>query len=118
MTDLELHLQPLNKLDLHNLVGELTADGTVLRLAATAPVGTIRSAIAAIAGVRDIAVEPDPDSTTNRYLIRAEPRPSLAADIVAALVRAGIGVSELTEARPDLERVFLDLTRPSSRTAA
>jgi gliding motility-associated transport system ATP-binding protein len=94
------------------------ADGTVLRLAATAPVGTIRSAIAAIAGVRDIAVEPDPDSTTNRYLIRAEPRPSLAADIVAALVRAGIGVSELTEARPDLERVFLDLTRPSSRTAA
>jgi len=94
------------------------ADGTVLRLAATAPEETIRSAIAAIAGVRDIAVEPDPDSTTNRYLIRAEPRPSLAADIVAALVRAGIGVSELTEARPDLERVFLDLTRPSSRTAA
>jgi ABC-2 type transport system ATP-binding protein len=94
------------------------ADGTVLRLAATAPEETIRSAIAAIAGVRDIAVEPDPDSTANRYLIRAEPRPSLAADIVAALVRAGIGVSELTEARPDLERVFLDLTRPSSRTAA
>ena len=32
VTDLELHLQPLDKLDLHNLVAELTADGPVLRL--------------------------------------------------------------------------------------
>jgi len=52
------------------------------------------------------------------YLIRAKPRASLAADIVAALVGAGVAVSELSEGRLDLERVFLDLTRQSSGVAA
>jgi ABC-2 type transport system ATP-binding protein len=51
-------------------------------------------------------------------MILAERRPSLAADIVAALVAAGIGVSELTERRPDLEHVFLELTRGPARAAA
>ena len=52
------------------------------------------------------------------YLIRIEPRASLAADIVAALVGSGIAVSELTESRPDLERVFIELTRRSANMAA
>jgi ABC-2 type transport system ATP-binding protein len=68
--------------------------------------------------VRSIAVDPDSSRGLPRYLIDAERRPSLAADIVAALVAAGIAVSELTERRPDLERVFLDLTRRPSRAAA
>jgi ABC-2 type transport system ATP-binding protein len=93
------------------------ADGTMLRVAAAAPEATVRGVVSGIAGVRQIAVEPDAGSETMRYLIRVEPRPSLAADIVAALVGAGIAVSELTEARPDLERVFLNLTR-RSRVAA
>jgi hypothetical protein len=37
---------------------------------------------------------------------------------VAALVAAGIAVSELTERRLDLEHVFLELTRRPARTAA
>jgi len=94
------------------------AEGTMLRLAAAAPEATVRGVVSAIAGVRDIAVEPDAGSGTMHCLIRAEPRASLAADIVAALVGAGVAVSELTEGRPDLERVFLDLTRRSSRAAA
>jgi ABC-2 type transport system ATP-binding protein len=94
------------------------AEGTMLRLAAAAPEATVRGVVSAIAGVRDIAVEPDAGSGTMHYLIRAEPRASLAANIVAALVGAGVAVSELTEGRPDLERVFLDLTRRSSRAAA
>jgi ABC-2 type transport system ATP-binding protein len=94
------------------------AEGTVLRLAATAPEATVRRVVSAIAGVRDIAVELDAGSGAMHCLIRAEPRGSLAADVVAALVGAGVAVSELTEARPDLERVFLDLTRRSSRVAA
>lgn len=103
----------------------LTADAlkekteeALLRLAAAAPETTIRGVVSPISGVRNIVVEPDAGSGPMHYLIRAEPRASLAADIVTALVRAGVAVSELTEARPDLERVFLDLTRRSSRVAA
>ena len=94
------------------------SEGTILRLAAAAPEATVRGVVSAIAGVRDLDVDPDAGSGTLHYLIRAEPRASLAADIVAALVGAGIAVSELTEGRPDLERVFLDLTRRSSKVAA
>jgi ABC-2 type transport system ATP-binding protein len=93
-------------------------EGTILRLAAAAPEAIVRGVVSAIAGVCGIAVEPDAGSGTMHYLIRAEPRASLAADIVGALVEGGVAVSELTEGRPDLERVFLDLTRRSSRVAA
>jgi ABC-2 type transport system ATP-binding protein len=94
------------------------AEGTMFRLAAAAPEATVRGVVSAIAGVRDITAEADSGPDMMRYLIRAERRVGLAADIVAALVKAGVAVSELTEARRDLERVFLDLTRRSSRAAA
>jgi hypothetical protein len=42
----------------------------------------------------------------------------MAADIVAALVAAGIAVSELTERQRALEHVFLELTRGPARAAA
>jgi ABC-2 type transport system ATP-binding protein len=93
-------------------------EGTILRLAVTAPEAIVRGIVSGIPGVRGLAVEPDAGSTITRYLIRAEPRAALAAEIVAALVGAGVAVSELTDVRPDLERVFLDLTRRSSRAAA
>ena len=60
----------------------------------------------------------EPEGGPALYLIEAERRPSLAADLVAALVTHGIAVSELTEAPPDLERVFLDLTRRPVKAAA
>jgi len=94
------------------------ADETLLRLAADAPEGTVRGIVSAIAGVRNVAVEADAGSGTLHYLIRGEQRAALAADIAAALVGGSVAVSELTESRPDLERVFLDLTRRSSREAA
>ncbi|WP_024511665.1 ABC transporter ATP-binding protein [Bradyrhizobium sp. ARR65] len=93
------------------------AEQITVRLAATAPEADVRGVVSAIAGVRGIAVEPNAGAGTMHYLIRAEPRASLTADILAALVKAGLPVSELTESRPDLERVFLDLTRRSSRLA-
>jgi ABC-2 type transport system ATP-binding protein len=103
----------------------LTADalkekpkGTTLRLAAAAPETIVRAVASTIAGVSDIAVEPDTGSGPTHYLIWGEPRASLAADLVAALDRAGVAVSELAEARPDLERVFLDLTRRPPKVAA
>lgn len=94
------------------------AEGIMLRLVAAAPEATVRGVVSSIASVRDIAVEPDAGSGTMRYLIRAKPRASLAADIVAALVGAGVAVSEMSEGHLDLERVFLDLTRQSSKVAA
>jgi gliding motility-associated transport system ATP-binding protein len=94
------------------------AEGTMLRLTAAAPEATVRGIVSAIAGVRNIAKEADAGSGTIHYSIRAEPRASLAADIVAALVRAGVAVTELSLDRPDLERAFLDLTRRAPRVAA
>jgi gliding motility-associated transport system ATP-binding protein len=94
------------------------AEGTMLRLTAAAPEATVRGIVSAIAGVRNIAKEADAGSGTIHYSIRAEPRASLAADIVAALVRAGVAVTELSIDRPDLERAFLDLTRRAPRVAA
>jgi ABC-2 type transport system ATP-binding protein len=94
------------------------AEGTTLRLAAAAPEATVRAIVCSIAGVRDIAVEANGGSGPTHYLIRAEPHASLAGDIAAALVGAGVAVSELAASRPDLERVFLELTRRSPREAA
>lgn len=94
------------------------AEGTILRLATSAPEAIVRGVVSGIAGVRGIAVEPVAGAPTRHYLIRAEPRASLASEIVAVLVRADIAVLELSEVRPDLERVFLDLTRQSMEVAA
>jgi ABC-2 type transport system ATP-binding protein len=107
------------------LDGELLTDDALkqsvghplLRLAAATSEAAIRDTLSAIAGVRSIAIDPGGDGPA-RYLIEAERRPSLAADIVAALVGRGIAVSELAEVPPDLERIFLDLTKRPVREAA
>lgn len=93
-----------------------TSAGPVLRLSAAAPEEAVRNVITTVAGVRGLTA--DPAAVAGHYLIEAEPRASLAADLVAALVAAGIAVSELTEMRPDLERVFLELTRRPAGVAA
>ena len=88
-----------------------------IRLRAASPEPAIRSACGAVAGVRSVAAAPD-SGAQDCYLIEADPRPLLAADIVAALVAAKIAVCEVAEAPHDLERVFLDLTRRPTKAAA
>ncbi len=95
-----------------------TVGRLMLRLSAAGAEHVIRGVITSIAGVRRIVIEPEGSVGPVRYLIEAERRPSLASDIVAALVAAGVAVSELTECRPDLERVFLELTRRPAGLAA
>jgi ABC-2 type transport system ATP-binding protein len=102
----------------------LTTDGLreragalVLRLAAAAPETAIRDALSAIAGIRSITADPD-TAAAGHYLIEAERRPSLAAEVVAALVGRSIAVSELAEIPPDLEREFLHLTRRPAKEAS
>lgn len=92
-----------------------TVQDLTLRLVTPASEAAVSRAASGVAGVHDLA--PDPGSGAGHYLIRAERRPSLAADLVTALVVAGVPVSELTELRPDLERVFLDLTRRPKEAA-
>ena len=108
----------------------LTADAlkhaaatVTLRLRAAGSETEVRSALGAVAGVRDIvAAQSGGDEASGAepavYLIEGERRPALAPDIVAALVSRGIAVSELTEAAPDLERIFLGLTRRPAKAAA
>jgi ABC-2 type transport system ATP-binding protein len=93
-------------------------EGFTLALSAAATADAVRGIVSGVPGVRDVIADPAAGPNNPRYLIRAEPRPSLAADILAALVAAGIKVSELTEQQPDLERVFLELTRRSTGMAA
>jgi ABC-2 type transport system ATP-binding protein len=83
----------------------------VLRLVAAAPEATIRGALGAITDIRSVTIDPGSGDGPARYLIETEPRASQAADIAAALVGHGIAVSEIAGIPPDLERVFLDLTR-------
>src|SRR6266436_2893281 len=84
------------------------AGDLVMQLAVAGSEEAVRRAVTAVAGVRRIAADPDGSS---RYLVEAERRPSIAAELVAALVAAGIAVSELTERHRTLEDVFLELTR-------
>jgi len=95
-----------------------TEGRVLLRVSAAASEEAVRGAVTAVAGVHSIAVNPDSGAEPGHYLIDAERRPSVAADIVVALVATGIAVSEVTERRPDLEYVFLELTRRPARAAA
>ncbi len=97
------------------------AGDLLLRVRADASEPAIRAALSPIAGVRSVIAGqtatgslPAPVS----YVIKGERRPALAADIAAALVGGGIAVSELAEVPPDLERIFLDLTRRPLEAAA
>ncbi|WP_342739894.1 ABC transporter ATP-binding protein [Bradyrhizobium sp. B117] len=79
-----------------------------LRLSVDASEEAVHGATKVVTGVREVVADPD---GAGRFLVRAQRRPSLAAELVSVLVAAQIPVHELTELRPDLERVFLDLTR-------
>jgi ABC-2 type transport system ATP-binding protein len=94
------------------------AGGATFRLVAATSEDTVRRVLEPIDGVRAVTADPTGEVGPARFLIAAEPRPSLAANIVAALVGASIAVSELSACRPDLERVFLELTRQAGRQAA
>ncbi len=77
----------------------------------------VRACIGGVAGVRSIAVETDSGAPASRYLVEADERPGIAQDLAAALVGRGFALSELAAVRPDLERIFLQLTRPAREAA-
>jgi ABC-2 type transport system ATP-binding protein len=89
-----------------------------LRLRAWGPDAAISAACAAVKGVCEVIIEPGGGNEPALCWVKAERRPALAADVAAALITNGIAVCELAEAPPDLERVFLDLTRRPVEAAA
>ena len=96
----------------------LAVDARRLRLQVAGPEPMVREAIAAVPGVRSIVVEPESGGPDLRYLVDADQRPEVAQQLAAALVGRGLALSELTNVRPDLEHIFLQLTRRPSEAAA
>jgi len=78
------------------------------------PVATALAALKAIPGVIDAV----PGDTAESYLVEVGPSQLAAADLARAIVGQGFALSELAQAKPDLEHVFLDLTRRVSTMPA
>jgi ABC-2 type transport system ATP-binding protein len=96
----------------------LAVDAQRLRLQVAGSERTVREAVAAVPGVRSIVVEPGPGGPDLRYLVEADQCREVAQQLAAELVGRGLRLSELTTVRPDLERIFLQLTRRQSEAAA
>jgi ABC-2 type transport system ATP-binding protein len=84
------------------------------RLHVTGPAPAILAALCRIPGVLDAR----PTEAAEDYLVEATPGRPIAADLAQAIVGQGFALSELVELKPDLERVFLDLTRRASAIQA
>jgi ABC-2 type transport system ATP-binding protein len=85
-----------------------------LRLRLGGPEPTVIGALRQISGVVDAV----PTDAAESYLVEIAPGQLTAADLARAIVGQGLALSELVEVKPDLERVFLDLTRQASAIEA
>jgi gliding motility-associated transport system ATP-binding protein len=85
-----------------------------LRLRLGGPGPTVISALRQISGV----VHAAPTDAVESYLVEIAPERLTAADLARSIVGQGLALSELVEVKPDLERVFLDLTRQASAIEA
>ncbi len=86
-----------------------------IRLEAAGSDQDIRGAINTIAGIRTISTRYEFGAT--RYLIEADDRPRLPEEIAEVLSARRIALSELTTIKPDLEQIYLDLTRAPAEAA-
>jgi ABC-2 type transport system ATP-binding protein len=90
------------------------APGRQLRLRISGPEPPILAALRQIPGVIGVA----PADAAESYLVETTPGQIAAADLARAIVSQGLALSGLAEAKPDLERVFLDLTQRASAMEA
>ena len=80
------------------------------RIAVAGPAPAILAALRRIPGVVGAA----PADVAESYLVETAPGQVAAADLARAIVGQGLALSELAETKPDLERIFLDLTQRAS----
>ncbi len=78
----------------------------------------VRACLGAVPGVRAISPEAGSGAGLTRYRVEAEQRRELAQDVAGALAERGLAIAELVTVRPDLEQVFLDLTRRRAEATA
>jgi ABC-2 type transport system ATP-binding protein len=86
----------------------------LLRLHVAGQATAILAALRLIAGVIDAA----PGNDAESYVVETAPGRLEAADLARVIVGQGFALSELVEVKPDLERVFLDLTQRASAIEA
>jgi ABC-2 type transport system ATP-binding protein len=84
------------------------------RLRVSGPGPMVLATLREIPGIGGAA----PADAEESYLVEAVAGRLTAADLAREIVNKGFALSELTEAKPDLERVFLDLTRRVSKIPA
>jgi ABC-2 type transport system ATP-binding protein len=89
-----------------------------LRLESAGPEAAVRAAIGEVPGVRSIASDGRSDTGAARYVVEADRQLDVPAHIAAALAGRGLPLSALAAVPPDLERIFLELTRRRSEAAA
>ena len=85
-----------------------------LRLQVAGPAPVVLAALRQMPGVSDAA----PGGDTESYVVQIAPGRLQAADLARAIVGQGFALSGLVEVKPDLEHVFLDLTRRASAMEA
>ena len=90
------------------------------RLRALGPAPSAVGGLRQVEGVVSVeAVPPPDDAGPTTYLVAVRPRPGLAEDLGRAIGGcADLALSELIELKPDLEQVFLDLTRRATAAEA
>jgi gliding motility-associated transport system ATP-binding protein len=85
-----------------------------LRVRVAGPAPAIVAALRQIPGV----IKAAPDDAAESYLVETAPGQEAGADLARAIVGQGLALSELVETKPDLERIFLDLTKGASAIEA
>src|SRR6516164_11213246 len=84
------------------------------RLSIAGPEPAVLATLRRVPGV----INAVPADTAESYLVEVGPSQLAAADLARAIVGHGFALSELAEAKPSLEHVFLDLTRQVSTMPA
>jgi ABC-2 type transport system ATP-binding protein len=79
------------------------------RLRVAGPQSSVVAALGTVPGV--LSADVDASASGNTYVVATEARPGIAAELARSVVDGGFSLIELTDVKPDLERVFLDLTR-------
>ncbi len=87
-----------------------------VRLRVGGPAPAVLAALRQTPGVA--AAAPEAAGAAGSYLVETAPGGPPAADLARAVVARGLALSELCEVKPDLETVFLELTRRASAQEA
>jgi ABC-2 type transport system ATP-binding protein len=87
-----------------------------LRLQVAGADAELRACIGAVPGVRSVCLEAA--NAPGRYLVEGDTDAALAERLAATMVARGFALSELAAVPPDLELIFLGLTRHSKEAAA